>query len=227
MRCWITLFNNRSVRFFRGPGVYWSMRGRYLLVAALLVAAPFAGCIGEDSGQTTDNDELEQASVSNRTNGTIDTEALEGAVAFSAATPAVSFNFNPPMAGGPFLFELERPSAATGYVIEVTWEPTTPASENLDVWVRDANEGNIPPSDPTDPLPASPVATATGSSPLQLAIAEEDLEEDTPYNVIVRAPSDMGAGVAVNQPFTLHLSTFEDRPFNPDYSAVENGTAER
>lgn len=203
------------------------MHGRYLLVAALLVAAPFAGCIGEDSAQTTDDEGIEQASVSNRTNGTIDTETLEGEVAFSVATPAVSFNFNPGTAGGPFQFELDRPSNATGYVIEVTWEPATPASENLDVWVRDASEGNIPPSDPTNPVPAGPVASATGSSPLKLAIAEEDLEEDPTYNVLVRAPSDMGAGVAVNQPFTLHLTTFEDRAFDPEYSAVENGTAGR
>lgn len=202
------------------------MHGRHLAAVLLLLAAPLTGCIGDDPSTNTADDEIEQASTGIE-NGTIETEMIDGEVVFSAATPAVTFNFNPPGAEGPFFTELERPENATGYVIEVTWEPSTPASETLDVWIRSVDEGNIPPTDPMDPVPAGPAHSATGSSPLKLAVAEDELEEDTQYEVIVRAPSGMGAGVTVDQPFTLHVSTFVDRAFDESFSAVENGTSAR
>lgn len=203
------------------------MQGRTLVALALIVAAPMAGCIGGEDAEPTDSDQLEQANTTAPTNGTVSTEVTEGEVFLSAATPAVSFNSNPGTAEGPFEVPLERPSGATGHVIEATWEPATPASESLDVWVRDANTGNIPPQDPTSPLPEPPVATATGSSPLKLAIAEDDLDEDTEYTILVRAPSEMPVGATVDQPFTLHVTTFEDTTFNSDYTAVEDGAAAR
>lgn len=65
------------------------------------------------------------------------------------------------------------------------------------------------------------MATATGSSPLKLVVEEADLEEDTDYSLIVRAPSDMGAGATVKQPFDLHVSTFLDQPVDEEHSALE------
>lgn len=203
------------------------MRGRSILVAVLLFSGALAGCIGEDGSTEATGDDIQAANATPNGTGTIDTETIEGEVQVSAATPVVSFNFNSPTAEGPFQTSLERPSNATGHVLEVTWDAATPASESMDLWVRQAGEGNIPPSDPADPPPAEPAATATGESPLKLAVADEDLEEDTDYDIIVRAPSDMGAGVAVDQAFTLHISTFQDVDFDPDYSAVGNGTAAR
>lgn len=200
------------------------MRGGTILAALLLTAAA-AGCIGG-----TDDDELAPANTTptdtNETVGSLETEMFEGEVAISVATPAVSFNSNPPGSNGPFQFALERPDNATGYVLEVTWDATTPLSESMDVWVRRTDTGNIPPMDPTNPVPEPPAATATGTSPLSLTVAEDDLEDDLDYEILVRAPSDMGAGAAVMQPFELHVTTFIDQPVDEGYSAI-NGTAAR
>lgn len=200
------------------------MRGGAILAALLLTAAA-AGCIGG-----TDDDELAPANTTptdaNETLGTLETEVLEGEAAIAVATPAASLNFNPPTASGPFQFPLERPDNATGYVLELTWDATTPLSEAMDLWVRRADTGNIPPMDPTNPAPEPPAATATGTSPLSLTVAEDDLDEDLDYEILVRAPSEMGVGAALLQPFELHVTTFIDQPVDEGYSAL-NQTAAR
>lgn len=201
------------------------MRGGKLLVAILLLTSGMAGCIGSDRAET-DDEPAEPGSVEEPANTSrVDTALTEGEVGLSLATPASSFNLNPPTAGGPFQVELDRASTATGYLLELVWEAATPASEDLDLWVRDASEGSIPPEDPTEPLAAPPVATATGSSALTLVIQESDLEEGTTYNIIVRAPSEMGAGVAIQQPFELYVSTFLDQPVDEDFSAVDEDSS--
>ncbi|MDX1612449.1 MAG: hypothetical protein R3185_08765 [Candidatus Thermoplasmatota archaeon] len=190
------------------------MRGKVGLLAALLLTGALAGCIGGGDeaveAQSAQSDEALEKTLQR-----VETDVLEGEIMVSTATPAISFNFQ-----GTYAFPLERPANATGYVLELVWEASSPASENLDVWVREEGAGNVPPSDPTSPLAVPPVVKATGPSVLHVVVEEDVLEEDVAYEILVRAPSEMGAGLAASQPFELHVSTFLDQPVDEGFSAL-------
>lgn len=144
------------------------------------------------------------------------TETIEGSIQFSAATPIRSSNY-----GGAFVNFFEVASNFTGVVVEVEWAATSPLSEQLSVWVRPSDAGNIPPNDPVEFLIAGPpLAQADGASPLRLALPLDAFPEEGEYEIVVRA-SAQPVGVAVEQPYTLHLTLFEDVAFDEAFTALD------
>lgn len=181
------------------------------LTLLIVIATAASGCVsvpGSDLDSTGAVDDA-AAVLGPRT------EELTGDIAASVATPIRSFNN-----GGTFALPLPRHANDTGYVLEVVWESTAPMNDNLDVWLRDAASGT-----PTDPQSVvagpGPIATATGASPLRLTIAASDFPDDADYNILLRAAGP--AGAAANQPFTIHLTTFRDVPYDAEYSALGDG----
>lgn len=186
--------------------------GRLLSGLLVALAVATAGCV---NAVTDDGVDAESVDAGVKDAEAIATDVLDGVVSVGAATPVASLNF-----GGTFSFPFDVSDNLTGVVLELEWSAETPASENLDLWVREAGAGSIPPSDPSDFPPPAPLAKATGPSVLRLALTADDLGELSAVDLIVRAPSDMGSGVAFEQPFTLHVTTFEDVAFDSEYSAL-------
>lgn len=181
-----------------------------ILVILIACAATLAGCISTPGG------ELEPADAT-LDEGVLDaapqTEHISGSILASAGTPARTVNY-----GGEFAAELPVGPGFNGVVIELEWEPTSAANEALSVWVRDAGAGNLPPDDPMElVMPSEPLARAEGSGPLRLALVADMFPSENTYEIIVRATS---SGVAVEQPFSLHVTTFEDVAFDEGYTAL-------
>lgn len=125
---------------------------------------------------------------------------FNGSVMGSAGTPHVSFNY-----GGDYVTELPRTANVTTYRLQLEWDATATGSEELALWIRDAEAGAV--GDPESyTSPAAPVGSAEGVSPLVLDLDAADLE-DIQYNVMVRAPS--MAGLVADQPFHLTITQFE------------------
>lgn len=178
-----------------------------VLLTALTVAA--TGCV------TASTDDVESAGaghVAPDATGIV-TDDLDGMIEAAVATPAVSFN-----SGGTFSFPIQPGGNVTGFVLELVWDAAAPTNEELDLWVRVTGAGQIPPDPQHVPAPG-PIAKATGPSVLRLALPADAFPDDSQYDVIVRAASP--GGLAMQQPFTLHVTTFQDVPFDDAYSAVE------
>lgn len=186
----------------------------FLLPMMVLSAALSAGCVGSDDDASPTS--TEATSVETPPAAAVPkTEVVEGDIAVSAATPARSFNN-----GGTFAAPITPKAAITGFVIELTWTASAPVNQKLDLWVRLASAGAVPPADPTELVtgPAAPIAKVTGASPLRVALPAEAFTEKEDYSVIVRAASDAQVGAAANQPFELHITTFKDVAFDPEYT---------
>lgn len=179
----------------------------------LALSAVAAGCVNAPAP------ELETAATDAATTAPAagpSTEEVQGDIVISAATPVRTVNN-----GGAFLTTIELKENTTGFVLEVEWDAATPASESLSVWVRPAGSGSVTiPPDPalvTNTQP--PTAQVDGTSPLRLAIAADAFPELGEYDVVVRA-SAQPVGVAANQPFTIHVTAFEDIAFDDAYTAL-------
>lgn len=180
---------------------------------ALLALALLAGCLGPSDGG------LEAASLpaSGATSAPTgpDVEAFEGDVLLSVATPARTVNN-----GGAFIpAVLETDANTTGYVLELEWTAASPASEELSLWVRPEGTGAVSPDNAANLADnPPPTARADGPSPLRLALPIADLSEAESFDVVVRAAGQ--AGAAAQQTVTLHVTTFRDVAFDPDFSAL-------
>ena len=178
----------------------------------LALAATVAGCVNAPA------ETLEPAAVDTPIDagGLPSTEEVPGDIQVSAATPVRTVNN-----GGTFSTVIELKENTTGFVLELEWTPTTPASESLSMWVRGAGTGSVTvPPDPalvtnTDP----PLAQVDGPGPLRLALAADAFPEPGEYDVVIRASAEP-VGFAANQPFTIHLTTFEGIAFDEAYSAL-------
>lgn len=185
------------------------MLARSLLLAlALAVAA--AGCVKPTS------DTIDPAIIDPSLLELLPlTEVIQGDILASAATPLRTLNY-----GGAFSTTVTVNGTHTGYVLDLVWEAANPASEKLSVWVREAGAGALPPTDPLSLLmPPEPIAILNGASPLHLALPVEAFPAEGEYEIVVRAASEP-AGVAVEQEFTLHLTTFDAIPFDETFSAL-------
>lgn len=180
---------------------------------ALALTALAAGCVSAPpEGDLTTASTRPDAALAP---GAPSTEEIDGDILLSIATPVRTINN-----GGAFvnLFEVEENT--TGFVFEVEWSAATPASEQLSVWVRPSGVGNVPPQDPTDLVMTSPpLGKVDGASPLRLAMPFDAFGETGEYEIVVRA-SAQPVGAAAQQPFTLHLTTFTDIPFDDAFSAL-------
>lgn len=171
-------------------------RSRVALAFLLALGLVLSGCLAPEesdpeppTGEPQEETEIPEPKV----------EILEGSIQLSLATPLVSFNY-----GGEYSALLpSKVENTTGYVIVLVWDAAGPTSESLDLWVRDAADGTVPPEDPTRPLADPPLATAKGESPLFLELAAEEVPDDVEFSVLVRANSEQPVGVAHEQPFTL------------------------
>ena len=183
------------------------------LTLMLALAAVAAGCV------TPPADDIEAATTTEATDVLAtapSTEEVAGDIMLSTATPVRTINN-----GGAFATVVELTDNITGFVLEVEWTATTPASETLSMWVRAEGVGNVGvPPDPslvtnTDP----PLAQIDGASPLRLALPADLFPEPGAYEIVLRASAEP-VGVAANQPYTLYVTTFEDMPFDDAYSAL-------
>lgn len=187
-----------------------SIRATVLLLA---LAAAAAGCVTNPEAAAVDAAPPGQALPTGPT-----VEEISGDIIMSAATPARTFNY-----GGAFTTTTSLAENTTGFIIELEWEPASPASEQLSVWVRPAGQGSIdvPPENAAElATTPPPLAQADGPSPLRLEVPAEVLAGAGDYDIIVRA-SAQPAGVAAQQTFHIHLAKFEGIPFDADFSAHE------
>lgn len=188
------------------------MRPRTL--ATLLALAAFAaGCV---NAPASDIETAATSDVIDPALATPATEMFEGSIQVSVATPARTVN-----SGGAFSTVVELDDNVTGYVFDLEWSAATPASESLSMWVRPAGVGSI--DVPPDPALVTgtqpPLAQVDGASPLRIALAADAFPEPGEYEIVVRASAEP-IGVAANQPFMLHLTTFRDMPFDDAYTAL-------
>lgn len=183
------------------------------LALLLALAGVFAGCVGAPAETPAALDApADSASLLAPL-----TETLEGDVLVSAATPARTLNF-----GGAYVFGLAVGPNATGHVVEVEWAAATPATQTLAVWVRPAGAGAVGPEALTSS--GEPLGMAQGPSPLRIALPAEAYPEPGDYEIVVRAAA-APVGVALSQPFTMHVTTFLDIPFDETFSVVGAGEA--
>ena len=182
-----------------------------LAAPILLVLAAAAGCVE----MPADDVDTSSADASSAASGLPVTDTLEGSILISAATPVRTLNY-----GGEYSAPVTVAPNATGYVVELEWDAAGPASETLSLWIRIAGQGSLPPDDPMDlvNLP-EPVAKVSGPSPLRIALPVDDAFAPGDYEVLVRA-DDAPVGAALEQPFTLHVTAFEDIPFDDAFTML-------
>lgn len=180
---------------------------RTTLILMLATGAALAGCLEDPEAGVDDQKVLDDV----QEEALFETEQLTGSIDIAATTPVRSFN-----SGGAFATPIALAENQTGIVVEVVWEASGPASEELDVWVRAEGAGSIPPGSAEDWM-VEPVAQATGGSPLRLELPADLLGTDA-YEVIVRAAGPVG--VAHDQPYELFLTTFTGA-FDPAYTALD------
>lgn len=183
------------------------------LAFTLLAMLTLSGCIaGNDDSPTTDD----AAAAAEGTNETaLVLYEHSGSTGNAIATPAISVNN-----GGAYEFEVDRTSAnITGYVLELTWEAGSPASENLDLWIRETGNFAIDPTNPelvNNALDSQPHMKATGASPLRLTFTPDELDPEAEYSMLVRAASP--AGASLDQSFTLNVAVFDGIEFDPEHA---------
>ncbi len=155
-----------------------------ILVAALLLA----GCTTSPEPELDGNEgpEINQPEA-----GQIIADRFEGTWTAGATTPAMGVNVVG--SGNAIVKSYSHPG-----VFELTWSATTPANEQLSLRIRDADLEET-------------VATATGTSPIRIAL------DVTPSvsALIMRAPEP--AGVYVDQPFTMSWALFDGLPLDESH----------
>lgn len=142
----------------------------------------------------------------------------EGNTGESQATPVATLS-----AGDDWQFPVEPTEATTGYIVEVTWDATEIYNEDLDLWIRHEDGGmSVPPGeDDLDSIPpGGPIVSDHGGSPLRIEVPIELLEDPGVHEIMVRAHSDP-AGYANNQPFVIHIATFEGIPFDEEFTMLD------
>lgn len=180
------------------------------LLVTVLIASAAAGCVKRG------DEPVDTAAVADLLPALPFTEEIAGDVQVSVATPLRTVNN-----GGSFSAPLAVNETHTGFVVELVWEAASPAAEELSVWVREAGAGGIPPSDPAALLVApEPLARVSGASPLRVPLPASAFPGAGEYEILVRAAAEP-AGVALDQPFTLHVTTFDALPFDETFSAIE------
>ncbi len=125
--------------------------------------------------------------------------------------------------GSEWQFPVEPTETTNGYIVEVTWDATEVYNEDLDLWIRHEDGAmSVPPGvDELDNFPpGGPIVSDHGGSPLRIEVPIEVLEDPGVYEIMVRAHS-QPAGYADDQPFLIHIATFDGIPFDEDYSMVE------
>ncbi len=184
------------------------------LVCLSLVTIALAGCITDE---TPAPDLDADAAATMLPTGPI-TTIHEGSFDTGVATPAMSVN-----QGSAYQFPLDaHNNTTTGWVLEVEWTAVNAASERLDLWVREICDCAIDPTNPQAVADAPrPTVQATGPSVLRLAFEPSALDRSKEYEILVRAAQPVGAaGFTEAQAFTLHLTTFVEDAFDPEYSAL-------
>ena len=184
------------------------------IVLLIALAATAAGCV------TLPADETEAAAADLAAAAALApvTDTFDGDILLSTATPVRTLNN-----GGAFSTVLEVKKNTTGVILELEWDAVSPASQQLSMWVRPAGSGSLTvPPDPAILTTGAPLAKADGASPLRLALPADLFPEAGDYDVVIRA-SAQPVGVAVNQPFTIHITTFADMAFDDAYSALAEG----
>lgn len=124
--------------------------------------------------------------------------------------------------GDQWQFPVEPTDVTAGYIVEVTWDATEVYHEDLDLWIRHEDGGmSVPPgADELDSFPpGGPIVSDHGGSPLRIEVPIELLEEPGVYQIMVRAHS-QPAGYADNQPFMIHIATFDGVPFDDDFTMI-------
>lgn len=182
------------------------------LIFALVTALLASGCLGPDGDVDTGDPPVDDPAPPVTEPVLLKHESM---LEVAIATPVLSLNNG---AEGTYAIPLPGGSArtnVTGYVLELVWEPMAPNADQLDLWIRAAGAGTIPPEDPTQPIPEEPSHRVTGASPLRLEVPIEEIPDDREYEIIVRAPGP--AGVVTQQPFTLDVATFQDLAFHADH----------
>lgn len=186
------------------------MDPKTLLVGMIALGTSLAGCISTPGSAVDDAQALDDAVAA----VTPVTNVLQGSIMISAGTPVRTVNY-----GGAFVNEFPVEETFNGIVFELEWTPSSAASQELSLWVREAGVASVPPEDPAALLfAAGPLAKAEGASPLRLTLAPDAFPESGMYEVVVRAVEN---GVAVEQPYTLHVTTFEGTEYDETFSALD------
>lgn len=168
-----------------------------------------------------DGDEQSQANVTvevqeSGPNGPVVTVS-QGNTGSSQGTAAATLT-----SGDQWQFPVEPTDATTGYIVEVTWDATEIYNEDLDLWIRHEDGGmSVPPgAEELDSFPpGGPIVSDHGGSPLRIEVPIDLLEEPGVYEIMVRAHS-QPAGYADDQPFLIHIATFEGIPFDEDFTMI-------
>jgi hypothetical protein len=114
------------------------------------------------------------------------------------------------------LWRYDIPAAATGVIVELFWEPSTPLSTSLVLKIEVEDTGDI-------------LGFQEGTSPLHLQLSQfnvlQALEKGHPRLLMTVLPGagtgshEHGAvGLFVEQPFTLYASAFFNQAAEPTYS---------
>ncbi len=145
----------------------------------------------------------------------VTTTVIAGNTGISVATPLRTFNN-----GGAFNHPIELSEDHNGFVLEMVWTPNGQGNtDQLDLWVRDAASGTIPPEDASDVYaPAQPIAQVSGSSPLRLVLTPDIMEVGKEYSMLIRAASP--AGVAYEQEVQLYVHEFIGAELDPEFSVL-------
>ncbi len=183
-----------------------------VLVLVGLVAATLpwsSGCLAKPPVSNVDTAAAADEPATNATLPSTDT--TEDNLAASVARPMGTSSF-----GGSTI--ITPSSNVTGFVIEIEWTPSTPASQEMSLWVRRAGAGDVMANPTILVMPVTPVAVVSGASPLRLALAADAFPEEADYEVLFRAAQPVG--IAVDQPFTRHISTFAGMAFDENFSHI-------
>lgn len=192
-----------------------------LLLASVLALASIAGCAdtkkrddsaGNQHGGMDGHHEHAEAAHDHRTHmgEHVQTRNVTGDVLLSLAVPTRTINI-----GGSYAYPFTPDANTTGYVFELEWTPSTPLSEKLSLVAR----LHVDDQDPAILVAGAPepLAEARGASPLRIAVEDDQFQPGTTYDVLVRADGEP-VGVAVHQPFLLHVVAFHDVAFDPDHA---------
>lgn len=130
---------------------------------------------------------------------------FDGVLRAAIGTPVVASNPNADPAE--FVYAFHVPSDATAVVVEMEWTPTLPTSSNLRIIVEEEGAGLGDPS----------FASADGTSVLRLDVPGVDVAGKA---LQTRTFASRNAGLAKDQPFTVHVSIFLDGAPPEGYTAV-------
>ncbi|HLE98170.1 MAG TPA: hypothetical protein VI997_12430 [Candidatus Thermoplasmatota archaeon] len=178
------------------------------LVAVVLVAAAFAGCLGgAEQVEPAKVDPIEPPPVDpidNATGPAFTVETIEGRVPLSVGTPVASAS---PTGNEEFVKTTVAPPNHTGIVVELSWTAKA-GSESLQLTVEDFAK---------DPALDAPLGSADGTSPLKVVLTPEQFAGG---KLRMRVFASSKGSVAQDQPFTMYVSMFSTEAPGEGYSAV-------